>query len=223
MFTAGFGVIGFAYNTAVDAVNPITKQQYEKYEYPVTHWLMMGLKGLGKYDEHDDYYTRSFPSKKEKQDANIKVIKERIKDYKFSGLYEHMIEKAVWTWQDGTYYISYHNRKPKNDNILMDFLHINGKYNKAFQNYSSALQLFILLMICISAVKTLIKPKVDEMLLIKGVVFAAFLFFLLWETRSRYLFDMTPLFILLMVDGMDTAKAFLDSFRKPKQQTEKQA
>lgn len=25
------------------------------------------------------------------------------------------------------------------------------------------------------------------------------------------------------VDGMDTAKAFLDSFRKPKQQTEKQA
>ena len=79
VFTAGFGVIGFAYNTAVDAVNPITKQQYEKYEYPVTHWLMMGLKGLGKYDEHDDYYTRSFPSKKEKQDANIKVIKERIK------------------------------------------------------------------------------------------------------------------------------------------------
>lgn len=223
VFTAGFGVIGFAYNTAVDAVNPITKQQYEKYEYPVTHWLMMGLKGLGKYDEHDDYYTRSFPSKKEKQDANIKVIKERIKDYKFSGLYEHMIEKAVWTWQDGTYYISYHNRKPKNDNILMDFLHIDGKYNKAFQNYSSALQLFILLMICISALKTLIKPKVDEMLLIKGVVFAAFLFFLLWETRSRYLFDMTPLFILLTVDGMDTAKAFLDSFRKPKQQTEKQA
>ena len=134
-----------------------------------------------------------------------------------------MIEKAVWTWQDGTYYISYHNQKPKNDNILMDFLHINGKYNKAFQNYSSALQMFILLMICISAVKTLIKPKVDEMLLIKGVVFAAFLFFLLWETRSRYLFDMTPLFILLTVDGMDTAKAFLDSFRKPKQQTEKQA
>lgn len=163
-----------------------------------------------------------FPRKKKKQDANIKVIKERIKDYKFSGLYEHMIEKAVWTWQDGTYYISYHNRKPKNDNILMDFLHIDGKYNKAFQNYSSALQLFILLMICISAVKTLIKPKVDEMLLIKGVVFAAFLFFLLWETRSRYLFDMTPLFILLTVDGMDTAKAFLDSFRKPKQQTEKQ-
>lgn len=120
-----------------------------------------------------------------------------------------MIEKAVWTWQDGTYYISYHNRKPKNDNILMDFLHIDGKYNKAFQNYSSALQLFILLMICISALKTLIKPKVDEMLLIKGVVFAAFLFFLLWETRSRYLFDMTPLFILLMVDGMDTAKLFL--------------
>lgn len=75
MFTAGFGVIGFAYNTAVDAVNPITKQQYEKYEYPVTHWLMMGLKGLGKYDEHDDYYTRSFPSKKKNRMLTLRLLK----------------------------------------------------------------------------------------------------------------------------------------------------
>lgn len=75
--------------------------------------------------------------------------------------------------------------------------------------------MFILLMICISALKTLVRPEVDEMLLLKGIVFSAFLFFLLWETRSRYLFNMTPLFILLMVDGMDTAKAFLDSLKKP--------
>ena len=34
---------------------------------------------------------------------------------------------------------------------------------------------------------------------------------------------MTPLFILLMVDGMDTAKAFLDSLGKPKQQTDEQS
>lgn len=34
---------------------------------------------------------------------------------------------------------------------------------------------------------------------------------------------MTPLFILLTVDGMDIAKAFLDSLGKPKQQTDKQS
>lgn len=216
VFTAGFGSVGIAYTAAVKAVNPITKEQYEEFEYPVTHWMMMGLKGLGKYDEKDDYYTRSFPSKEEKKDANINVIKDRIKDYKAEGLYEHLANKSVWTWQDGTYYISYHNRKPKNDNILMDFLLIDGKYNKIFQNYSSALQLFILLMICLSAMKSMLKPKVDELLLIKGIVFAAFLFFLLWETRSRYLFDMTPLFILLMVDGMDTLKSAFCLFKGSK-------
>lgn len=219
-FIAGFGTIGIAYNTAVKAVNPITDQQYEKYEYPVTHWFMMGLKGLGKYDENDDYYTRSFPDKEKKKDANIEVIKDRVEDYKLGGLYEHLIRKAVWTWQDGTYYISYHNRKPKNDNILMEFLLLDGEYNKAFQNYSSGIQLFMLLMICIVAIKTFVKPKVDEMLLIKGIVFAAFLFFLLWETRSRYLFDITPLFILLTVDGMDTLKNFLRTFKKPKKSKE---
>ena len=33
---------------------------------------------------------------------------------------------------------------------------------------------------------------------------------------------MTPLFILLMVDGMDTAKAFLDSLKKHGKQTAEQ-
>lgn len=220
-FIAGFGSVGIVYNTAVKAVNPITDQQYEKYEYPVTHWLMMGLKGVGKYDEHDDYFTRSFPTKEEKKDANIKVIKERVKKYKIDGLYEHMVKKAVWTWQDGTYYISYHNRNPKNDNILMDFLLIDGDFNKIFQNYSSAVQLFILLMICVSAIKTVVKPKIDEMLLIKGIVFAAFVFFLLWETRSRYLFNITPMFILLMVDGMDTLKNIPALFKINHKQTVK--
>lgn len=220
-FIAGFGSIGIVYNTAVKAVNPITDQQYEKYEYPVTHWLMMGLKGVGKYDEHDDYFTRSFPTKEEKKDANIDVIMERLKDYNADGLYGHMIKKAVWTWQDGTYYISYHNKKPKNDNILMDFLRIDGDFNKIFQNYSSAVQLFILLMICVSAIKTVVKPKIDEMLLIKGIVFAAFVFFLLWETRSRYLFNITPMFIILMVDGMDTLKDIPALFKINHKQTAK--
>lgn len=36
---------------------------------------MMGLKGLGKYDEHDDYYTRSFPSKKKNRMLTLRLLK----------------------------------------------------------------------------------------------------------------------------------------------------
>ena len=54
-----------------------------------------------------------------------------------------------------------------------------------------------------SILKGCIKPDVNIMTLFKGIIFAAFIFFLIWETRSRYLYNFTPLFILVAVDGLD--------------------
>ena len=46
-------------------------------------------------------------------------------------------------------------------------------------------------------------PYVNILTLFKGIIFAAFIFFLIWETRSRYLYNFTPLFMLVAVDGLD--------------------
>ena len=54
-----------------------------------------------------------------------------------------------------------------------------------------------------SILKGCIKPDVNIMTLFKGIIFAAFIFFLIWETRSRYLYNFTPLFMLVAVDGLD--------------------
>ena len=73
---------------------------------------------------------------------------------------------------------------------------------------------FMILMMAISAIRTIFKPSINETVLFRGVVFAIFVFLLIWETRSRYLYNFTPAFILLAVDGLDSVKDAIDIARK---------
>lgn len=200
---AGFGVVSTAYTVAFNSMGIVTKEQSDKYEYPYTHWVMMGLNDLGHYNFDDDYYTRSFPDKASKQEANIEEIKDRIKDYGVCGLAKHTVKKAVWIWQDGTYFISHHIKKCLRENVLHSFILDGHKGQPIFFVYSCGFQLFLMFMICMSVLKGCINPKVNIQTLFKGIVFASFVFFILWESRSRYLYNFAPIFLLLSVDGLD--------------------
>lgn len=200
---AGFGCVSAAFTAGFNRSGIVTKEQSDRYEYPYTHWVMMGLKGLGHYNLKDSNYTSSFETKKEKQEANIQEIKSRIKDFGPDGLYDHLINKAVWTWEDGTYYISHHISDPKRENALHSFVLSDGENYLSFFVYSNGFQLLLLFLILLSVIRGCIKPKIDIMTLFKGIIFAVLIFLLIWETRSRYLYNFTPLFIVVAADGLD--------------------
>lgn len=198
----GFIMISGIYSTAFARAGIVSNEMSERYQYPYTHWLMIGLKGYGQYTKSDSQYTHSFSNKELKTSANIKKIKHRIEKFGLNGMIKHLGKKAVWTWQDGTYYISHHIEKPLHKNFLHDFVLKNGPNHFIFYAYSCAFQLFLILMMIISSFKAIRNPKPDFMTLLRLIVFGAFLFFLMWETRSRYLYNLTPLFIILSVDGL---------------------
>lgn len=200
---AGFGSIGAIYTVAFNSMGIVTEEQSDRYEYPYTHWIMMGLKGLGHYNLKDSNYTDSFESKAEKQEANIKEIKNRIEKFGPDGLTEHIFNKAVWTWEDGTYYISHHIEDCKRENILHSFVLTKGENHLYFFVYSNGFQLLLIFLMLMSILKGCKDPYVNILTLFKGIIFAAFIFFLIWETRSRYLYNFTPLFMLVAVDGLD--------------------
>lgn len=200
---AGFGLVNTIYTAAFDNSGIITKEQSERCEYPLTHWVMMGLKNNGSYNKDDDAFTRHISGKEAKQEANLAEIKNRINDYGLIGLAKHIAYKSVWTWEDGTYYVSHHIEKPVRKNFLHSIVIDKNKYQPFFFVYSSGFQLFLIFMICMSVLKGCIKPEINIQTFLRGIVFAVFVFFIIWETRSRYLYNFTPIFILLAVDGLD--------------------
>lgn len=204
------------YTVGFKSLNIVSEQQADECEYPLTHWIMMGLKSHGAYNLADSQYTQSFANKQDKQDANIAEIKKRISDYGVIGMAAHCLEKAVWTWEDGTYYISHHIEKPVKKNALHSIVLKNGEYYWLFDAYSCGFQLFLMLMMLISLTKGIRKPRIDITVFLKGIVFAAMLFFLIWETRSRYLYNFTPIFIILSVEGLETLTNAIKKFSDKK-------
>lgn len=198
----GSGFLLGIYNAKLNESKVITPKLSERYEYPYTHWLMLGLKGYGNYNKADSEYTHSFSDKELKKSANLDKIGKRISDYGAKGFIKHLVKKSVWTWEDGTYFISHHIENPVHKNELHEYVLKDGRRHFVFYEYSCAFQLFVILMMIFSAVKSYKNPALNFSALMRLIVFGAFLFFLIWETRSRYLYNFTPLFLILSVDGL---------------------
>lgn len=199
----GFGSFFVMFRVGYNAVGLVSEEQADQYEYPYTHWVMMGLRGVGGYNGKDSMFTDSIDGKAEKQEANIEVIKERLKAMlEQHKLTEHFVRKAIWTWIDGTYFIPGHITHYVRRCFLHEIFLRDGKYYNWYYGYSNAYQLVLLFLMLMSLLKGVIRPKIEFTVLIKGAVFALFLFLLIWEARSRYLYNMTPLYILMAVDGV---------------------
>lgn len=180
----------------------ISEESSNKYQFPVTHWVMMGLKGVGGFNDEDSDFTKSFPTKSEKIDANLREIGNRLNNYGFFGVIGHLGYKVVWTYMDGTYYIAnylenYKHRTPLHDLILYD-----GKLRFLFYAYSFAFQMFIFLMMGFSAIKTPNNNHTTPLTMLRIAVTGLFIFFMIWETNSRYPFNFTPLYMLLATEGI---------------------
>ncbi len=84
------------------SVNQYVDFDYKNTGFPMVHWVMMGARWDGAFDQMDELYTSSFDTKEEKTEADVKVLKERIQEAGPSGLLSLAGRKLLNTWVDGT-------------------------------------------------------------------------------------------------------------------------
>ena len=182
-------------------IGPELKDQYQ---FPYAHWVMMMLNDSGGYNQEDVDYTESFDSYKEKNEADIYKIKERIKSRGIAGTIKHIFGvKILRTWglgsMGGDDYIA---RLPAYKNPLQSILCQDGKYHNVYLIY---VQSYHLLMLFWIAYYLLVNIRIQEKQIENVVVtsvwgLAAFL--CIWECNSRYLVQMLPLLVLVMMSGI---------------------
>ena len=82
-------------------------------------------------------------------------------------------------------------------------------YAKTYR-YCNAVQLLLLGGILLSLLVNFFgKCETREIQAMQIAVFGLFLFLLIWETRSRYLVNFVPIFILLGIDGIQGIRFLL--------------
>lgn len=176
---------------------------------PSTHWIMMGLKNPGGYDDEDANFSMGLKnedkSNQEIKEANIRIIKDRIHNYGISGMIDHFKQKINYTWSDGTYFsIKKLIREPLiENNPYADY--VIGHQNKYFIYFSQISHMTLIGLMLIGAFRLLRTKDTFESILTITII-GVFLFLLLWETRSRYLVLYLPIFLVLAAYGTQTLK-----------------
>ena len=175
---------------------------------PMTHYFMIGMEGNGGYSDEALSYTNSFTTRKEKQEANIKRIKENLKNKGLTGYVSFLGKKAILTWGDGTYNVwEKLADAPVDSNSFRTFVIHSKGLNPIIESFCEVFHACILIFLGIALIRLimmLLKNRNQEVDLIglANIIAAigTFIFFLFWEAKTRYIFNFIPILALIAVD-----------------------
>lgn len=224
-----FNIPGWTQNTVLQ-VTSVVNEPVGKNSAPVYMWLNMGMntKTFGFWDNMQSYniYENQANWNKEKSTELFKEeIKNKLSNASFSDMVHMYYKKIVWTWTEGTYQIDRYglgNEGSFNRNQGMG--RIMGGYSyttfatdlfKGDSGYRSGLlwivyvmnflMYFFILVRLLSGIK---QKRFEEVLLIL-VVLGFIAFYILWEIKSRYIYPVYPLLIVLSYMGYKDSYDFI--------------
>jgi integral membrane protein (TIGR03766 family) len=187
-----------------------------------SHFAMMGMneKCGGYYSFEDVRYSNSFTEPAERSKANIKVIKERLKNFGAQGYKKFLMKKTLVNYGDGTFAWSmeggfynelYADKNKWSSPVLKSFYYSDGSNYKKTSTLQQA--------VWIAAVASMLglifikKQQMDRntavlMLTILGLT----VFQLLFEARARYLYSYSPIYICLSILGLKNIVFIVNKF-----------
>lgn len=177
----------------------------EEYRLPPLHYVMMGLKNPGGYDESDHLTSQALPDAAARTAHAKEEILRRLADYGPLGFLDHLRQKLAYTWADGSWFGSHKlGIDPIAPGALQQWVADTGEHWPVFQCLVNAQQLLICLGLAACAVWQARRGEQGDSLLWAALVtlLGAGLFLLVWETRSRYLVGLLPLILTVSARGL---------------------
>ena len=185
LWTASFllsAILSISLFTTVRKSHLIDPEGHGK--FPITHWLMMGLSDEGGFSKKDLYYTLQFKTEKEKNEADICKIKERITEKGLKGLACLAMKKLWRPYGEGTDQFTQQASFAGKTTPLYDYVY--GKKDGLFLIYCRAFRLLTLFLVLLSVINFIRRNQKDGMMLYMLTLFGSMLFFLLWESNRKY-------------------------------------
>lgn len=205
-----FLIINTSYTAIIKNTGVMGIPYEDTKQVPFTHFIMMGMYGSGAFSAEEWQYTLQLPDYQTRKDANIAKIKERLKTYGTQGYIKFLNNKVKGqTWGSGTYdFESILNSYNIDNNIAHQFLLEDGKYYRITYYYCQIYHFTMLFCLIISSIYGIKKgTEENEIISISKLsILGLMIFLLIWETRSRYMLNFIPIYILVMVSGIDYVK-----------------
>ena len=191
-------------NKLVSASIPISAEMQERYEFPPTHWIMMGLGGVGGYNGNDVYFTHIQETYDSKVDANITEIKKRLNDKGVQGVFQHILStKASRTW--GNPCLAGNDYTGRNPIIkggkFQNIFTLSGKWHWICLAYAGIYHIMMLVGLLINGIIAVKKKNMCKGLFLRIALIGIVIFLSIWECNSRYLVIFLPVLLLVSFWG----------------------
>lgn len=181
-----------------------------------THFLMMGMNPYtdGSYSSDDVQFSQSFFFAEERTQANLEVIKQRIRERDASDWLDFYVRKTLMTYNDGTFFWGFEGNHflelYDNDDLPLapffrSLFYYEGSNLGWFHTVSQAVWLMVL---CGTALSLLRRKgesykEQEPVCLLQLILVGVFFYLMLFEGRSRYLFSFVPVFVTAAAVGFD--------------------
>ncbi len=198
-FLAGNKCLSYAIQQSIT----ITAEEYDRYQFPLTHWMMMSL-AYGGYVQEDVNYTASFPTYEERAAADMQELHSRISARGYSGtLFYLFFTKQSRTWGDPFFAsLDYSSRSPIYTNNLLRRLLKHPQFSFLLTLWTSLMYTLILIGLLLSGYQGCKAVNHTQSLLFLRISLTGFILFqMLWECNARYVFVFFPVLLILMGDG----------------------
>lgn len=214
--TAALVLSSFLIQTGIDKTMHFTKDAYDEYRFPYSHWVMMSLGESGGYEADLVKYTASFETIAEREAGIAKKTKELLNERGFAGTVKHLfVTKMQHAWADGTLNATYYiGRAPAENGFFQAHFWERGAAFGPTKIYLTARHLTLLIFVTLSAVGLFFRPQGGALTVMKLSVFALMLFLMFWESSARYLIHIAPFLLVCAADGMSVLGRFLPERKK---------
>lgn len=152
--------------------------------FPITHWIMMGLHNDGLYNKADANFTRSFKTGDEKSRANTKKIRGYVKEIGAFGFPKHFAAKQIITWSDGGGNYIFRVKCAKSSNLVT--CAVCGGGRSIIMLYCQMYRAAILLAAASTMILFIRRKCAAENFVAILTVFGGMLFYLVWEAKESY-------------------------------------
>lgn len=203
-----FGCFSAVFDAGVKRSNIVNTDIIGTYQFPKEFWLYMGLNNPGGFNGEDFDTIRFKTSIDEKRETAREGIRQRLHNYGVKGFISHLTTKLGYTYGDGGYYICQQLQdSPLKDTLLADYVFFNRPNNYIYLSLSGGYHFLLGLIMLIGLLVGLLKEKDFSFASLNYLILLGiFLFLMIWETRSRYLLNFTP--VILIVCAAQLSKFF---------------
>lgn len=167
--------------------------------FPVTHWLMMGLHKYGRFSSKDSAFTRGYPTKEEKKEANIAEIKKSLKEIGITGMPVHVISKHCITWSEGSanYYLRAKNIEEEN---FITGIAVGGG-RSYIMLYCQMFRAAVLFLAAAAMWAQFRLKRIDRSFFPLLTLFGGMVFYIFWEAKESYSIPFLFIIVLLAAIG----------------------